>query len=39
MPHDAVRIGMAVQARIAVGATDGPCVVFDAADAATGAML
>ncbi len=28
--HDAVRIGMAVQARVAPGAGNEPCVVFDA---------
>jgi uncharacterized OB-fold protein len=29
--NDAVRIGMAVQARVAPGADGSPCVVFDAA--------
>jgi len=28
--HDAVRIGLAVQARVAPGAGNEPCVVFDA---------
>ncbi|MDP1691914.1 MAG: OB-fold domain-containing protein [Burkholderiaceae bacterium] len=31
--HDAVRIGMAVQARVATGAGGEPCVVFDSAAA------
>jgi uncharacterized OB-fold protein len=31
VPNDAVRIGMAVQARVAAGADGAPCVVFDAA--------
>jgi uncharacterized OB-fold protein len=30
VPNDAVRIGQAVQARVATGAGSEPCVVFDA---------
>lgn len=33
VPNDAVRIGMAVQARVAPGADGAPCVVFDPATA------
>jgi uncharacterized OB-fold protein len=32
--HDAVRIGMAVRARVAAGVGNEPCVVFDAAEVA-----
>jgi len=30
VPNDAVRIGLAVQARVAIGAGSEPCLVFDA---------
>lgn len=36
VPNEALRIGMAVQVRVASGA-EGPCVVFDAAKVAQGA--
>jgi uncharacterized OB-fold protein len=37
VPNDAVRVGLAVQARVATGAGSEPCVVFDAAAGAVAA--